>query len=144
MPTASFAQSQTLYRSELLDRAIPFWLRHGLDWQEGGICTCLSDEGKLLSSDKYVWSQLRAVWTFSALYNRVERRPNYLAAATHIFDFIKRRGCNPEGDWYFCLSGKGVPLFDGATSLYCAAFAIYGSSNTRGWTTRCWPSHRAW
>jgi N-acylglucosamine 2-epimerase len=126
MPSATFAEIHRLYRSELLDRGIPFWLRHGLDWQDGGICTCLSDTGERLSADKYVWSQLRAVWTFSALYHRIERRPEYLEAATHIFEFIKERGRNRAGDWYFCLNGKGEPLFDGATSLYCAAFAIYG------------------
>lgn len=129
MPTpggvADFTELHALYRSELLDRTIPFWLRHGLDWEDGGICTCLSDEGERLSTDKYVWSQLRAIWTFSALCNRLERRSDYLAAATHIFDFIKHRGCNPEGDWYFCLNRQGAPLNDGATSLYCAGFAIY-------------------
>lgn len=115
-----------LYRAELLERTIPFWLKHGLDWQHGGICTCVSDEGKVLSGDKYVWSQLRAIWTFSALYNKIERKPEYLEAATHIFNFIKDCGRNARGEWYFCLDENGQPLFDGATSIYCDGFAIYG------------------
>lgn len=115
-----------LYRAELLERTIPFWLKHGLDWQHGGICTCVSDEGKVLSGDKYVWSQLRAIWTFSALYNKIERKPEYLEAATHIFNFIKDCGRNERGEWYFCLDENGQPLFDGATSIYCDGFAIYG------------------
>jgi N-acylglucosamine 2-epimerase len=45
---------------------------------------------------------------------------------THVFAFIKDRGRNAQGDWYFCLAADGAPLHDGATSLYCAAFAIYG------------------
>ncbi len=125
-PSVRFDQLRALYRSELLDRTIPFWLRHGIDWRRGGICTCLSDEGRLLSGDKYVWSQLRAVWTFSALYNRIERKREYVDAATHIFNFIKHRGCHANGDWFFCLDETGAPLFQGATSLYCAGFAIYG------------------
>lgn len=68
--TLDFARLLTLYRSELLDRTIPFWLKYGIDWKQGGICTCISDEGKVLGGDKYVWSQLRAIWTLSALYNR--------------------------------------------------------------------------
>ncbi|MBI5566675.1 MAG: AGE family epimerase/isomerase [Chloroflexi bacterium] len=121
-----FGALYKLYRTELLERTIPFWLKYGLDWAYGGICTCLSDEGEVLSGDKYVWSQLRAIWTFSALYNKIERKPEYLEAATHIFNFIKDCGRNDCGEWYFCLNENGQPLFDGATSIYCDGFAIYG------------------
>ena len=121
-----FAQLYQLYRAELLDRTIPFWLKYGIDWQHGGICTCISDEGQVLSGDKYVWSQLRAIWTFSALYNQIERKPEYLDVAMHIFNFIKCRGRNDRGEWYFCLDQHGQPLFDGGTSIYCDGFAIYG------------------
>jgi N-acylglucosamine 2-epimerase len=122
----NFAELLKQYRSELCDRTIPFWFKHGLDWQNGGICTCISDDGRILSGEKYVWSQLRAIWTFSALYNRIERKQEYLDVATHIFDFIKRYGRNDRGEWYFCLDQKGSPLFDQATSIYCDGFAIYG------------------
>jgi len=121
-----FSALHKLYRAELLERTIPFWLKYGLDWAYGGICTCVSDQGEVLSGDKYVWSQLRAVWTFSALYNKIERKPEYLEAATHIFNFIKDCGRNEHGEWYFCLNENGQPLFDGATSIYCDGFAIYG------------------
>ncbi|HEV7402010.1 MAG TPA: AGE family epimerase/isomerase [Chthoniobacteraceae bacterium] len=121
-----FARLHALYRAELLERTVPFWLRHGIDRRHGGLCTCLADDGTLLSSDKYVWSQLRAIWTFSALHNRIEKKPAYLDVATHVFDFIKHRGRDAHGDWFFCLDADGAPLHGGATSLYCAAFAIYG------------------
>jgi N-acylglucosamine 2-epimerase len=122
----NFSGLHKLYRAELLDRTIPFWLKYGIDWQHGGICTCISDEGQVVSGDKYVWSQLRAIWTFSALYNKIERKPEYLGVATHIFNFIKSYGRNDRGEWYFCLDEHGRPLFDGATSIYCDGFAIYG------------------
>jgi N-acylglucosamine 2-epimerase len=121
-----FRALHQLYRAELLERTIPFWLKHGIDWQHGGINTCISDAGQVQSGDKYVWSQLRAIWTFSALYNKVERRQEYLDAATHIFNFITRCGRNDQGEWYFCLNENGEPLFDGATSIYCDGFAISG------------------
>jgi len=124
--SADFKALHQLYRAELLERTIPFWLKYGIDWQSGGICTCISDEGQVQSGDKYVWSQLRAIWTFSALYNKIERKPEYLDAATHIFDFITLYGRNDRGEWYFCLDQNGQPLFDGATSIYCDGFAIYG------------------
>ena len=70
--TVDLAKYLELYRTELLDRTVPFWTRYGVDWEHGGICTCISDQGEVLSTDKYMWSQLRAIWTFSALYNRIE------------------------------------------------------------------------
>ena len=122
----NFDELHNQYRSELLDRTIPFWLKRGMDWQNGGICTCISDEGKVLRGDKYVWSQLRAIWTFSALCNKIERKQEYIDAATNIFNFITRYGRNEKGEGYFCLDQNGKPLFDGATSIYCDGFAIYG------------------
>ncbi|MBI4672055.1 MAG: AGE family epimerase/isomerase [Chloroflexi bacterium] len=116
----------TQYRAELLDRVVPFWMKYGIDWKNGGINTCLADDGKVLSQDKYVWSQLRAVWTFSALYNKIEPRQEWLDVAAHIFNFIKRWGRNEKGEWLFCLAPDGTPRLDGATSIYCDAFAIYG------------------
>ena len=122
----NFTSLLDLYRHELLDRTIPFWLKHGIDWKHGGICTCIGDDGKIFSGDKYVWSQLRAIWTFSALYNRIERKQEYLDAATHIFNFIKNCGRDKNGDWHFCVSQDGAPLQNGATTIYADGFAIYG------------------
>lgn len=113
------------YTAELLDRTIPFWLTYGLDRKHGGICTCISDQGEVLSTDKYMWSQLRAIWTFSALYNRIERRKEYLDAAEQIFEFVTRFGRDEQGDWQFLVSQDGRTI-RGATSIYADAFAIYG------------------
>ena len=55
----------------LLDDVMPFWVRHSIDWQNGGMWTCLADDGSILSRDKYVWSNARALWTWSALVNRI-------------------------------------------------------------------------
>lgn len=121
-----FSALLALYRAELLDRTIPFWLKYGIDQKNGGICTCISDEGEIQSEDKYVWSQLRAIWTFSALYNQIEPRQEFLETATHIFNFIKRCGCNASGDWLYIVDKHGAPLFDGATTIYADGFAIYG------------------
>lgn len=120
------AQIHSLYRHELLGRTVPFWLRHGIDHEHGGLLTCLTDEGSIVSTDKYVWSQLRAVWTFSALYNRISPQPEFRALATNLFDFIRRHGRDAHGDWLFCLDARGTPKLDGATSIYCDGFAIYG------------------
>ncbi|HID65013.1 MAG TPA: hypothetical protein EYP49_20025 [Anaerolineae bacterium] len=120
-----FVDLLAIYRAELLERVIPFWLDHAIDWHNGGILTCISDEGQVLSEDKYMWSQLRAIWTFSALYNKIERRQEWLNVARHIFDFVKKYGRDEKGQWVFCVSKEGEVL-QGAISIYADGFAIYG------------------
>ncbi len=120
-----FVDLQAIYRAELLERSIPFWLKHAIDRQNGGILTCISDEGQVLSTDKYMWSQLRAIWTFSALYNRIEARPEWLNTARHIFEFVKKHGRDEAGQWVFAVDKNGHTL-QGATSIYADGFAIYG------------------
>ncbi len=127
MPTLPirFIDLLAIYRAELLERTVPFWLRHAVDWQHGGLLTCIGDDGSVISTDKYMWSQLRAIWTFSALYNRIEARPEWLEVARHIFDFAAKYGRDDEGRWVFAVDKDGHML-QGATSIYADGFAIYG------------------
>ena len=114
-----------IYRAELLERVVPFWLEHAIDWENGGILTCISDEGRVLSQDKYMWSQLRAIWTFSALYNKIEPRQEWLDVARHIYEFVRRCGRDERGQWVFSVNKDGE-ILEGATSIYADGFAIYG------------------
>lgn len=114
-----------IYRDELLERTIPFWMQHAIDGERGGILTCIGDDGQIISTDKYMWSQLRAIWTFSALYNRIEPRPEWLDVANRIFDFAAKHGRDEEGRWVFAVDREGRVL-EGATSIYADGFAIYG------------------
>ena len=113
------------YRAELLDRVIPFWLRHSLDREHGGYFTCLTRDGAVYDSRKYVWLQGRAVWMFSKLYNELEARPEWLDAARLIFDFLRRHGRDPEGRYYFSLTREGRPSFY-QRKPYSAVFAMLG------------------
>lgn len=122
---ARFVDLLAIYRAELLERTVPFWMKHAIDWKHGGILTCISDEGQVLSTDKYMWSQLRAIWTFSALYNHIEARQEWLDVARHIFGFAKRYGRDKDGRWVFVVDEQGSVL-QGATSIYADGFAIYG------------------
>lgn len=120
-----FTDLLAIYRAELLERVVPFWLEYAIDWDNGGILTCISDEGQVQSEDKYMWSQLRALWTFSALYNKIEPRQEWLDVAWHIFNFVKRYGRDDQGRWVFCV-GKDGETLQGATSIYADGFALYG------------------
>jgi N-acylglucosamine 2-epimerase len=114
------------YRRHLLEFVVPFWLQPGIiDVKHGGLHSCVDDAGRVFSTDKYLWSQTRGLWTFSALYRRIERRPEWLEIARGLYDFCRRFGPDEEGFWRFRVSGDGTPI-EGATSLGTGNFAILG------------------
>lgn len=107
---ASRAQLAALYRSNLVDDVMPFWLRHGIDREHGGICTTLDRDGSLLDTDKSLWFQGRAGWMFATLFNRLEPRPEWLEAARSCVEFSRKHGCSPEGKMWFTVTREGTPL----------------------------------
>lgn len=115
------------YRRLLLDDVVPFWFRHGIDPGHGGVLSCLRDDGSVASGDKFIWSQARSVWTFSALYNRVEKRPEFLRAAENSVRFLLQYGRDAEGRWVYRTDRAGN-VIDGAISIYADCFAVYGLS----------------
>lgn len=106
----TFARYAEQYRRALLGDVIPFWERHSIDRECGGYFTCLDRSGRVFDTDKFVWLQARQVWTFSMLYNRVEKRESWLEVARHGADFLRAHGMDEEGNWYFALDRSGRPL----------------------------------
>jgi N-acylglucosamine 2-epimerase len=100
----------TRYRDTLLDDVMPFWLRHGMDREHGGIMTCLDCDGSVLDTDKSIWFQGRAGWMFATLYNTVARREDWLQAAGSCVDFSRRHAFAPDGKMYFSVTRDGHPL----------------------------------
>lgn len=98
-----------LYRADLTDNILPFWLEHGLDRKHGGIYTCLDREGKLMDPTKSVWFQGRFAFVCSFAYN-LERRPEWLDAARQTLDFIEQHCFDADGRMYFEVAADGTPL----------------------------------
>jgi len=115
------------YRKLLLDDIVPFWLEHGIDWQCGGVLSCMDDYGAVLSTDKYIWSQARSVWTFSALYNRLAKNELFLKVAANSVRFLLDHGRDSEGRWVYHTDRAGN-VIEGAISIYSDCFAVYGLS----------------
>jgi N-acylglucosamine 2-epimerase len=111
------------YRRNLFESVIPFWERYSLDTEFGGQMNCLTREGRVYDTRKYVWMQGRAVWMFSRLYNEVEPRPEWLAAARGILGFLLRHGMDAEGRCYFSLTRDGRPVFF-QRKAYAAFFVV--------------------
>ncbi len=98
------------YKHELLERVVPFWLEKSQDPKYGGYFTCLNREGEVFDTDKFIWLQTRQVWLFSMLYNRVEKRPEWLDCALQGGEFLKKYGHDGSLNWYFSLNREGQPL----------------------------------
>ena len=105
-----FSELSILYKNTLLNDVIPFWEQHSPDWEHGGYFTCLDREGKVYDTDKFIWLQNRQLWTFSMLYNRLEKKENWLEIARNGAKFLAEKGRDREGNWYFSLNQTGQPL----------------------------------
>src|SRR4030095_16259336 len=93
----------------------------------GGVLSCMADDGTILSGDKYIWSQARSVWTFSALYNRVEAKREFLEDAESAVRFLLEQGRTETGSWVYRTSRNGA-VIEGPISIYSDCFAVYGFS----------------
>lgn len=115
------------YREVLLDGIVPFWARHGVDEEFGGVLSCLAEDGTRISTDKYTWSQARWAWITAALYNRIERRPEFLRWSRATIDFLTQHAHDDQGRCVYRTTREGRVL-EGATSIYADCFLVYGLS----------------
>ena len=98
------------YKTELLEGVLPFWLEKSQDREFGGYFTCLDRDGSVYDTDKFIWLQGREVWMFAMLYNKVERRPEWLECAVQGAEFLRKYGHDGNYNWYFALTREGRPL----------------------------------
>ncbi|MBO4262889.1 MAG: AGE family epimerase/isomerase [Clostridia bacterium] len=99
------------FKEELLEYCVPFWLEHGVDKEYGGIINCLDRYGKIYSEDKSVWMQGRCGWTYSYIYNNIDKNPEYLAFAKSCIDFATKYCIDKtDGRMYFTVTRDGKPL----------------------------------
>ncbi len=98
------------FKDELLNSCVPFWLNNGVDDEFGGLINCLDRTGKVYSEDKSVWMQGRAGWTFSYIYNNVEKKDEYLSFAKSCIDFAKKHCIDQDKRMFFTVTRDGQPL----------------------------------
>ncbi len=125
MKPARLLELREIYRHELFDQVIPFWLNHSLDRNHGGQFNSLDRDGSVFDGDKSMWLQGRALWMFAKLHNEVERRSEWLEAARHIYDFIIEHGFDSDGRMFFAVTADGRPLRK-RRYLFTETFAVIG------------------
>lgn len=104
------------YRSGLLEDVLPFWFRHGIDHEHGGVITSLDRDGSVIDTDKGVWQQGRFTWLLGELYNHRllqdhPEREQWLQLAERNLDFISRYCFDvDDGRMWFHVDRAGQPI----------------------------------
>ena len=116
---------------EELDRSISFWLKNGMDRENGGVYTCLDRKGEIYSTDKSVWMQGRCGWIFAYLCHIYGAKQEWLDASKSCLDFMEAHCINREAGnrMYFTVTADGKPLrqrrYCFSEGFYCIANAEY-------------------
>ncbi|MFC5502985.1 AGE family epimerase/isomerase [Lysinimonas soli] len=111
---------------------LPWWLTHGVDREYGGVFTFWGGDGtRLMSTDKYVWSQGRWIWTLASLA-RVAKRgllpevdaEELLRLAAQSASFVRDSAILEDGTCANFLTREGSPTlgFTG-TELHSSVYA---------------------
>jgi len=128
------------FENELRNQILSFWMPRCEDKEYGGFLNCFDNKGeKLVSYDKYTWSQGRFVWMFAklaetpaVLFSKAERA-EFLRLAGQGADFMVNHCLIGEND-YRCVflmnrdgSPKQVEGWDELDmSIYADCFAVIG------------------
>lgn len=118
-----FRELADLYKKELLESVIPFWMKNSEDKEFGGYFTCLDRDGSVYDTDKFIWMQGREVWMFSRFYNTIEKRQEWLDFAIQGAEFLKKYGHDGNLNWYFAIDREGHPLVE-PYNIFSYTFAV--------------------
>lgn len=124
---SDYYKLHTFYKKNLLEDIVPYWIKYACGSNDGSINNCLDDEGNILSKNKFLWSQGRALWTFSALYNEIEDKKLWLDIADKIFNYLCNNGRDKYGRWMYLLDKDGK-VVEKDISIYVDGFILNGLS----------------
>ena len=110
MKSAYWQKWNKLYKQELIENIMPFWLKHGLDKKHGGVYTCLDRDGSLMDTTKSVWFQGRFGWMCAYAYNHVKKDRKWLAASLSCCEFLEKYCFDKDGRAFFEITEDGVGL----------------------------------
>jgi len=141
----------SLLRAHLEKDVLEWWSSEGADDALGGVHTCFSNRGELLSREKYTWSQGRWAWTCALVAEEIDlgrvsgdsalwRERSARTAA-----FLADHAFLPDGRTSFRLDDHGRHLADEkgeyATSVFADLFAVLGlagAARTSAADPRAW------
>ena len=112
------------YLDTLNNEVMPYWLKYSKD-ESGAINNCLTEDGTVISKDRFIWSQGRALWTYSCMYNEIDKNPEYLERANGLFNYLLTVRPEKGKCWNYLYDEQGN-LKTGPTSIYVDGFVLAG------------------
>ncbi len=97
-------------RSFLLDNVLPFWAKHAIDHECGGLYNMIDREGKIYGTEKNVWFAGRTMYTYSLAYNELDRNEEYLKIAENMYNFLPKCELDESGRLPFISARDGRAL----------------------------------
>lgn len=119
-----FKKLEKRYLDELTQKILPFWVNYAID-ESGAINNCITEDGTVLNRDRYYWCEGRALWTFAAVYNYIEKDDKWLNIATNLFNYICQNAFDENGCCVYLTDADGN-VKTGAVSIHSDAFVLYG------------------
>jgi N-acylglucosamine 2-epimerase len=116
------------YHADLFDKFLPNMSALVIDHEYGGfMCSVDIETRKQVSSNKSSWYEGRGLWTYSFLYNNVEKNPAYLEVARKSKDFILKSRPKDDSFWISSFTREGKPN-SGPGDIYSSLFVSEGLS----------------
>jgi len=112
-------------RDNLLNNILPFWMKHAIDREVGGLYNFIDREGRVYGTNKNVWFAGRTMYTYSLAYNELDKNPEYLDVAANMYSFLPRCELDESGRLPFIASREGRALVADST-YYSETFAAIG------------------
>ncbi len=104
---------------------IPFWEKNGVDPVFGGYLTTFDEKGRVKEEeDKYIVTQTRMIWGYSAFARKLGRKEFLPKAKQGVEFFIRHFWDQKYGGWYWKTARDGS-LLDNGKVVYGQTFAIY-------------------
>ena len=97
-------------RKDVTEDILPFWMKFGWDRRNGGVYTCVDQDGTLMDTTKSGWFQGRFAFTCAYACNALGKNRTWLKAAKSTLDFIDAHLFDARGRAYFSLMADGTPL----------------------------------
>lgn len=144
-----------LLRSELVHRVLPWWQRHGVDEEHGGVLTLFDNSGRSTGTDKYTWSQGRWAWLCARLARAADAgvveadAAEWTEYALQTARFISTHSVLPGGVTAHLLTREGTPQPVGpdgevSVSVLSDLFAALGLVGAAGLLEPGQPERRLW
>ena len=113
----TLSELKAFYLDHLFSVLLPFWTTRGIDREHGAFFTCFNNAGdRLISGNKYIWSQGRFLWMISrfawAFPERLGAKglDEIREAARRGAEFLMAHALLPNGNCAWVLDAEGRPI----------------------------------